>query len=297
LGIHASLAVSLHRQETAADDAWESTFRQVALFDLAADMELGFFLSYYRNFAIPDIAETLYQNGEIPLRPMKRSYDTAIVIYELITNGFDSDRGRAMITLLNRVHRNVPGTGDDYLYVLLTLLVVPIRWIQRHAWRQPTAKELEAATQFFAELGKRMNIPSMPASFSDAERFFDDYEAANIGPSAAGQSLLASTMQVFQSRLPLFLRPVARPILSAMLDDDRLVSALGLPRASGLSRGALSAGLWLRNGIYRRRPLSADPHFVPGEAGSSLYPGGYSLGQIGPVNVPNTPSAVSDEIS
>ena len=297
MGIHASLAASLNRQETAADDAWESTFRQMALFDLAADMELGLFLSYYRNFAIPGIAGTLSQNGEIPLRPMKRSYDTAIVIYELIANGFDSDRGRAMVSLLNRVHRNVPGTGDDFLYVLITLLVVPIRWIQRHAWRQPTATELEAATRFFAELGRRMNIPSMPASFSDAERFFDDYEAANIGPSAAGQSLLASTVQVFQSRLPLFLRPVARPLLSAMLDDDRLVSALGLPRAGGLSRGALRAGLWLRNGIYRRLPLSADPHFVPGEAGSSLYPGGYSLGQIGPINVPNTPSAISDEIS
>lgn len=297
MGIHASLAASLHRQETAADDAWESTFRQMALFDLAADMELGFFLSYYRNFAVPGIAETLYQNGEIPLRPTKRSYDTAIVIYELIANGFDSDRGRAMVTLLNRVHRNVPGSSDDFLYVLITLLVVPIRWIQRHAWRKPTAIELEAATRFFAELGKRMNIPNMPETFSDAERFFDDYEAANIGPSAAGQCLLASTVQVFQSRLPRLLRPVARPLLSAMLDDDRLVSALGLPRATVLSRGALRAGLRLRNGIYRRRPLRADPHFVPGQAGSSLYPGGYSLGQIGPINVPNTPSAVSDEIS
>ena len=269
----------------------------MTLFDLAADMELGFFLSYYRNFAIPGIAETLAQNGEIPLRPMKRSYDTAIAIYELIANGFDSDRGRAMVTLLNRVHRHVPGTRDDFLYVLITLLVVPIRWVQRHAWRQPTAEELEAATRFFAELGKRMNIPGMHASFSDAERFFDDYEAANIGPSAAGQSLLASTVQVFQSRLPLFLRPVARPLLSAMLDDDRLVSALGLPRATGLSRGAVRAGLWLRNGIYRRRPLSPDPHFVSGQAGSSLYPGGYSLGQIGPINVPSAQSAVSDEIS
>lgn len=270
----------------------------MALFDLAADMELGFFLSYYRNFAIPSIAETLAKNGEIPQRPMKRSYDTAIVIYELISNGFDSDRGRAMVSLLNRAHRNVPGTGDDFLYVLLTLLVVPIRWIQKQAWRQPTTAELEAATRFFAELGNRLNIQDMPASFVDAEQFFDYYESANVAPSPAGQSLLASTVQVFQGRLPLALRPLAKPMISTMLDDDRLVSALGLPRATGLSRGALRAGLRLRNGIYRRRPLNADPHFIPGQAGSSLYPGGYSLGQIGPINVPNTPSAaVSDEIS
>lgn len=298
MGIHASLVASLGRQETASSDDWESTYRQMALFDLAADMELGFFLSYYRNFAIPSIAETLAKNGEIPQRPMKRSYDTAIVIYELISNGFDSDRGRAMVSLLNRAHRNVPGTGDDFLYVLLTLLVVPIRWIQKQAWRQPTTAELEAATRFFAELGNRLNIQDMPASFVDAEQFFDYYESANVAPSPAGQSLLASTVQVFQGRLPLALRPLAKPMISTMLDDDRLVSALGLPRATGLSRGALRAGLRLRNGIYRRRPLNADPHFIPGQAGSSLYPGGYSLGQIGPINVPNTPSAaVSDEIS
>ncbi|MET4144821.1 hypothetical protein ABIB45_001730 [Arthrobacter sp. UYCo732] len=30
-----------------------------------------------------------------------------------------------MVALLNRVHRNVPGSKDDFLYVLRTLLVVP----------------------------------------------------------------------------------------------------------------------------------------------------------------------------
>jgi len=269
----------------------------MVLFDLAADMELGFFLSYYRNFAVPSIAAILSENGEIPHRPMKRSFDTAIVIYELISNGFDSDRGRGMVSLLNRVHRNVPGTRDDFLYVLITLLVVPIRWIQKQAWRQPTTAELEAATRFFAELGKRMNIQGMPASFAEAEQFFNDYEAANVGPTAAGQALLASTVQVFQSRLPLVLRPLARFMISTMLDDERLVSALGLPRATGLSRRSLRAGLRLRNAIYRRRPLKKDPHFEPGRAGSSVYPGGYSLDHIGPVNIPSKPIAVSHEIS
>jgi hypothetical protein len=297
LSIHASLADSLHRQETADPEDWEATFRNMALFDLAADMELGFFLSYYRNFAIPSIAATLHTNGEIQQRPMKRSYDTAIVIYELIASGMDSDRGREMISLLNHVHRNVPGSKDDFLYVLLTLLVVPIRWTQQHAWRQPTRAELAAASRFFTELGSRMNIVAMPASYVVAELFFDSYEAAHVAPSAEGQHLMKATVQVFQGRLPRPLRPFAGQIISAMLDDGRLVSALGLPRATWLSRTALTAGLAIRNAIRRRRPLKQQPHFTPGKTGSSLYPGGYSLGQIGPINVPLSPVRTGNELS
>ncbi|WP_241709908.1 oxygenase MpaB family protein [Arthrobacter bambusae] len=296
MNINATLTASLHRQQTASSNDWEATFRQMALFDLAADMELGFFLSYYRNFAIPSIAATLHANAEIQRRPMKRSYDTAIVIYELISCGLDSDRGRTMLELLNRVHRNVPGSKDDFLYVVLTLLVVPIRWIQKHAWRQPTTAELAAASRFFTELGTRMNITGMPVTYAEAEVFFDRYEAAHIAPSVEGRQLMNATVQVFQSRLPAPLRPLAKQLISTMLDDDRLAGALGLPRAGRIWRITLKTGLAARNAIRRRRPLKTKAHFTPGDAGSTLYPGGYSLDQIGPVNVPSSPVPSGNEL-
>lgn len=296
MNINPTLTASLHHQEIAPTANWKATFRQMVLFDLVTDMELGFFLSYYRNFAIPDIAKTLHTNAEIQQRPMKRSYDTAIVIYELIACGLDSDRGQHMIELLNRVHRNVPGTKDDFLYVLLTLLVVPIRWIQKHAWRPLTAAELAAASRFFTELGTRMNITGVPATYAEAEAFFDKYEDIHVTASPEGQHLMRATVQVFQDRLPKVLRPLAKRIISTMLDDDRLTDALGLPRASRISRTALKTGLAVRNAITRRRPLKTKPHFIPGDAGSSLYPGGYSLDQIGPVNVPHSPAHAGNEL-
>lgn len=297
MNIHPTLADSLRRQEAASPDDWESTFRTMVLYGLAADMELGFFLSYYRNFAIPSIAAALHNNGEIQQRPMKRSYDTAIVIYELIASGLDSDRGRQMLTLLNRVHRNTPGGKEDYLYVLLTLLVVPIRWIQRHGWRQPTGAELTAASRFFAELASRMNIDGMPDTYAEAAQFFDQYETTHVALSAPGQQLMNATVQVFQSRLPHPLQPLAGRILSVMLDDKRLVAALGLPRCSRISRSTLVGALAFRNALQRRRPLQGKPHFSPGKAGSSLYPGGYSLEQIGPVNMSHSSTFQSHELS
>ena len=191
--LHGSLAESARRQTEAAPEGWEATYRQMVLYDLATDIELGFFLAYYRNFAVPTIAATLHRNGEIIERPMKRSYDTAIVTYELITSGLNSERGRHMIRLLNHAHRHVPGSQDDFLYVLLTLLVVPIRWARTHAWRAPTQAEENAATRFYRKLGARMNIAAFPTTCQEAEQFFDGYERENIAYSPAGAQLMAST--------------------------------------------------------------------------------------------------------
>ncbi|WP_154604923.1 oxygenase MpaB family protein [Arthrobacter sp. AQ5-05] len=295
--INVSLAESARQQIEAAPEAWQATYRQMVLYDLAADIELGFFLAYYRNFAVPSIAATLQLNGEIIERPMKRSYDTAIITYELITSGLNSDRGRHMIRLLNHAHRHVPGSQDDFLYVLLTLLVVPIRWARTHAWRAPTLTEETAATRFYRELGARMNIASVPGTFQEAEKFFDSYERENITYSPAGAELMASTLQVLKSRLPGPARPLARPMLSAMFDDDRLTDTLGLPRATRLSKATLNKVLQSRNAVHRRRPLSKEPHVKPGEEGSSLYPNGYRLDDIGPENIMTPASQPNHEHS
>lgn len=283
--LHPSLAQSLGRQVARDPDDWEQTFRQMALFDLAEDMKLGFLLAYYRNFAIPSGSDTLVTNGEIPARPMKRSFDTAIVIYELIANGLDSERGRQMTALLNRVHRHVPGSGEDYLYVLMTLLVVPIRWSQRHGWRKPTQTERDAALRFFTELGSRMQISNIPGTFEEAEAFFDDYESRRVRPSTAGQALMKSTVEVFQSMQPRILHPLTRLMIATMLDDERLTEALGLPRSKWWSRAALDAGLAVRNGIRRRTPLRAVPSFRSGQPLTPVYPRGYDLADVGPLNV------------
>lgn len=283
--LHPSLVQSLGRQAARDPEDWEQTFRQMALFDLAEDMKLGFLLAYYRNFAIPSGSDTLVTNGEIPARPLKRSFDTAIVIYELIANGLDSGRGRQMTALLNRVHRHVPGSDEDYLYVLMTLLVVPMRWTQRHGWRKPTQTERDAAIRFFTELGSRMHISNIPATFDEAEVFFDDYESRRVGPSPAGRALMKATVEVFQSMQPRMLHPLTRLMIGTMLDDARLTEALGLPRSTWWSRVVLDAGLAVRNEIRRHTPLRAEPSFRSGQPLTPVYPHGYQLADVGPLNV------------
>lgn len=257
------------------------TYRRMVLFDFQSEIHAGFFVSYYRNFAIPSIARTLAGRGEMAARPLKRSYDTGIVIHEIIANGFDSDRGSAMVELLRRVHKGVPGTGEDFLYVLMTLLVLPLRWVRDHGWRPLTRHEKDSAVAFYAELGRRMGLDPAPATFAAAEAFLDAYEARHMGPSPEGAALLESTVAALKNRLPGPLQGRTGTVLALMMDKPEVARALGLKPSPAWLRGPFNAVLRLRALKARTTPLPTRPSFTPG-AVMSAYPDGYTLDMIGP---------------
>lgn len=269
-------------RQTYADAA--AAYRRAVMFDLAEEFEIGFFLSYYRNFSIPHIAEVLAETGEVHVRPSKRSMDTAIVMYELIEDGFDGTRGRSMVDLLNRVHKGVRGTNDDFLYVLTTLLVVPIRFCDAHGRRSTTAQERKDATDFYAELAERMNIRHAFTSYDAAAEFLDSYEEQFSAPSEAGASLMAATLSLFRERLPRPIASLAVPVLSVLFDDRRLSRSLGLPAPNPVLRKGIELGLRARAAQLHRRPQRSQSRFNPGHAGSGVYPGGYVLDELGPGN-------------
>ena len=269
------------RRARPADGDLFSIYRNMVLYDFAQEIHAGFFVSYYRNFAIPSIARTLAGRGEMAARPLKRSYDTGIVIHEIIANGFDSDRGTAMVELLRRVHRGVPGTGEDFLYVLMTLLVLPLRWVNQHGWRKLTPLEEDAAVAFYSELGRRMGLGPAPSTFPGAARFLDDYEARHLGPSPEGAALLEATVGALENRLPRLLRPLTGTVLALMMDKSEVATALGLKPSPAWLRGPFNGVLRLRALRARRCPLPTTPSFTPG-APVSAYPDGYTLDMIGP---------------
>lgn len=280
-GLARQLAHPTRRVRPQGDDLY-GIYRNMVLYDFQKEIHAGFFVSYYRNFAIPSIARTLADRGEMQARPMKRSYDTGIVIHEIIVNGFDSDRGSAMVELLRRVHQGVPGSSEDFIYVLMTLLVLPLRWVEQHGWRKLTVLEEEAAVAFYAELGRRMGLDPAPETLEDAGRFLDDYEERNLGPSPEGASLLGGTVEALKVRLPARLRGLTPVVLALMMDKPRVALALGLKPSPAWLRVIFNVALRLRATRARMSPLPTQPSFVPGKTGTSVYPNGYTLDQIGP---------------
>jgi len=256
-------------------------YRQAALFDLVRDFRVGLNLAFYRTFAAPRIAELLAHTGEIRRQPHKRSMDTGLFMYELIEAGFDSDRGRRVVNALNTMHRRWNIDDEDYLYVLMTFIVVPTRWIATYGPRRLTDGETAAITRFYRELGTRMAIPNLPHTYTEAEAIFDVYERRHIRYSPAGQQLMTATEHVMAEQLPRPLKRHAR-LITRLILDDYVATAVGLkpaPRPGRLLMHAIGA---CRRRLGRRRTLRADSWFKPGRAVEAVYPSGYDLGELGP---------------
>ena len=273
-----------NRDEIAALDAGDylRIYQLTTLYDFPTDARVGLNLAFYRVFAIPRIANLLIETGEMLGRPAKRGYDTGLVMYELIANGFDHPRGREMVRLLNRVHRPWPILDEDYRYVIAAFTVVPIRWIDRRGWRPLLPAEREASATFYRELGRRMRIPDLPDTYAQAEALLDAYEREHMAPSHAGSQLMDITQRLIVRKLPARLHGLGRPLTSALLNEPQLTRAIGLPRPPPGAVAAVNAAYGLRNILIRLRKPATTPWFTPGRPVSTVYPHGYQLADLGP---------------
>lgn len=257
-------------------------YQLTTLYDFPTDMRVGLNLAFYRIFAIPHMADLLVQSGEIIDRPKKRAYDTGLIMYEIIANGFDHTRSREMIRLLNRIHRPWPISNDDYLYVLAALMVVPLQWLDRRGWRPLLVAERDASVNFYRHIGRLMAIRNAPTTYADAERLVQEFERRHLRPSPAGRRLMESTQQIIVRKLPGPTKRIGPALTSALFDQPHLTDALGLPTPNWPLARAVD-GVFLARKVFRRlRPAAAESWFEPGRSAGSVYPQGYSLHQLGP---------------
>jgi uncharacterized protein (DUF2236 family) len=254
-------------------------FRRSAMSDLAWEMRFGWNLAFYRAFAVPRMAELLVRTGEMTGRPVKRAYDTGLVMYELFEHGVDHPRGREVIRRLNRMHHRWDIADDDYRYVLAAFAVVPERFVAAHGWRPFGDVEREAAYLVMREIGAGMAIPDIPGSFAGLAAYLDDYESREVRHSAAAEELMAVTLRFAAARLPGPLRPRAAEVTGAFL-DARLRAALGLPEPRATTRALLSTAFAARRAVVRRTPPAAG-WFTAGMP-NAAYPEGYALADLGP---------------
>ncbi|MGC1209580.1 MAG: oxygenase MpaB family protein [Ornithinimicrobium sp.] len=268
------------------DVEYEKIYRQLALHEFGLQMQMGLHLAFYRTFSTPRIAGVLGMTGHMDAQPHKRAYDTGLVMYELIADGLGGDRGRKMVSLLNRVHKPWPIADEDFTYVLTTFIVVPTRWLDRAGWRPLTDRERRAVWRFYATLGRQMNLNKIPESYAASERFFDDYESQHLGPSEAGARLMGRTQSVLADLLPPPIRPLTDHVTTALLDDARLSEALSLPQRREWVATTVSIGLKAAALVERFLPPSKSPWFSPGRPSTTkVYGGAYDLADLGPGSV------------
>lgn len=261
---------------------WLQIYQRLILWELPAEARFGFQLAFYRPLAVPRMAELLHSTGHMQFDTTRRAYDTALVLHEIIYCGVDSERGRRMVRLMNRLHDRPDIHAEDMTYLLSALMVVPTRFMDRWGWRTVTEAERHATWRFWDELGERMSIAVRPGSYDDAVALVDRYEPAHFAPSEAGALLTRAALDALRDRLPRPARPLAPRLTSALVGDPNVSRALSLPVPNRASMGVVTGAGALRRIIQRRQPPTSEGWFTPGQAAGRVYPHGYELDQLGP---------------
>lgn len=282
-----SLRRFTHTRELAALDPardYARMLRIMARHEFPLDLLLAGELAQLKTFAIPRISALLARTGQYQRQSVKRLDDTRAILTEIMEDGVEGPHGSQMVEHLNRIHGHYRIDNEDYLYTLSLFIFEPLRWLERHGWRQPTEAEREGLYQSFAALGRGMRITDIPPTRAAFAAWRDDYRLRMEAFAPSNMAVTEGAISGLRQLLPWPLRPLTRPLVKVLLDDPALLAALGLGRPSRLL-GALvrlllkGRALWLRRfnrWEYDSFQDSALARHYPS------YPQGYQPFRLGP---------------
>lgn len=245
-------------------------------FDTTRALELALF----RTFAVPSIGGLLASTREFEQRAQKRYDDTDLIISTIVEEGYESERGRAAIRRMNRIHGRFPIANEDFLYVLSTFVFEPIRWNARFGWRPLVEQERLATFHLWREVGRRMGIKEIPADYDELERFNVDYEREHFRFTEPGRQVGDATVAMFLAWFPWVPRRLGAPAMHALL-DDAVLAAFGFPRPPAALRVSLERALRLRARAVRLLPPRRRPRLRTRMRRRS-YPAGWRVEELGP---------------
>lgn len=233
----------------------------------------------FRTYAVPHTSRILRAAGQFQGHGQKRYDDTTLMLAGIAEYGIDSDYGRAVISIMNKLHGRWNIKNEDMLYVLSTFVYEPRRWSERFGWRKPTHKENLANFYFWREVGIRMGIADIPEDYAAYERFNITHEREKFRYDEANHAIGEATMQVMLSWYPAPLRPLIREFLYALMDDP-LLNAMGFPKPHSFIRWLATTALKLRAAFIRLTPPRRTPFYLTKQP-NRTYGEGWSVHELG----------------
>ncbi|HET9657283.1 MAG TPA: oxygenase MpaB family protein [Kineosporiaceae bacterium] len=269
-------------------------FRILAAHEFPWDITQALSFALFRTYAVPSIGALLARTGEFTRRAQKRYDDTALLLDAILEHGSDSPTGRTAVRRMNQMHRSYDISDEDMRYVLSTLVVMPVRWVDRYGYRSFTARERTATVNHFREVGRQMGIPALPATYQEFADLLDRYEREHFGTDAGGRAVADATLDLFATFpanrwLP---RRLVRSVAYALM-DDRLLDAFGYPRPAPWQRAVVQGALRLRGGLLRWFPARREPFYARQLRSVRSYPQGYDVAALG--TFPHRPSAAGGD--
>jgi uncharacterized protein (DUF2236 family) len=268
----------IERLDPAVD--YDEIFGLVTQFEFPWEYVQGTSIAFLRDYGVPSISALLDRTGEFEKHGQKRYDDTILIGFEATTDTLESERGRAAMRHLNRIHGRYQIPNDEFLYVLATTVVGPKRFIDDFGWRPLHPHEVEAMCRITTRFGELMGIQDLPTTYDEYERFLDDYEQRRFEYAPQNRQVAEASIRIVTDWFPRPLRPLVRRVSIAMLDEP-LREALGLPAQPRWLSVVLRRALVLRGRLLRwfpPRPASR-PYMHDARR---TYPFGYMLPDLGP---------------
>jgi uncharacterized protein (DUF2236 family) len=236
----------------------------------------------FRTYAVPSISALLDQTGQFKQYGQRRYDDTSLIIAEIVEHGYDSERGRAAIKQMNRLHGRFDISNEDYLYVLSTFIYEPIRWHERYGWRDIHEIERLASYHFWCEVGRRMGMKHIPPTYADFEAFNIAYERDHFRYTETNRRVGDATIAIFLGWFPQITHPFVRQVIYSLLDEP-LREAFGYPRPARFFYTLSHRGLQFLRLLKRYTPPRKTPYTITNKP-SRTYPFGYRIEQMGPID-------------
>ncbi|SOE02154.1 oxygenase MpaB family protein [Blastococcus haudaquaticus] len=246
------------------------------------DMNQALSFALFRTYAVPRIGGLLARTGEFTQRTQQRYDDTVLILDAVLEHGAASDEGRAAIRRMNQMHRSYDIGNGDLRYVLATFVVQPIRWIDAFGWRRLTEIERIASAEYYRDLGRRMGIRDIPATWQAFAHLLDAYEREHFGFDAGARDVADSTLALLATfppndRLP---EAVVRRISMAVMDGP-LLDAFGFEHPHPVVRRLVRGGLTARGRVVRLLPPRREPYFARQLPQIRSHPHGYDVAELG----------------
>jgi hypothetical protein len=246
-------------------------------FDTTRSLEFALF----RTFGSPAISRLLDETREFATRAQRRYDDTDLILSTIVESGYDSDEGRRAIRRMNRLHRRFDIANEDFLYVLSTFVYEPIRWNERFGWRRMVEHELLAMFHYWREVGRRMAIQHIPATFEELERYNIEYERTNFRFAESNARVARASRDMFLAWFPGLPKRFGAHAMAALM-DERLREAIGFPRPPRSIERAVEGALGARARALRLLPPRRKPKLRT-ELRHRTYPDGYVIEALGPI--------------
>lgn len=227
-------------------------------FEFPWDTTRSLELALFRTFAVPSVAAVLDASGEFGRAAQKRYDDTDLILSTIVEAGYDSEHGKRAIRRMNRIHARFEISNGDFLYVLSSFVFEPIRWNARFGWRALVETERLATFEFWREVGRRMAIEEIPATYAELEAFNEAYERRHFRRTEQSERVGRAARDMFLDWFPWLPKRLGAPAIYALMDDP-LLDAFGFPHPPRSLRASVEGALRARGKVLallpsRRRP-------------------------------------------